>query len=72
MGGTTRNFGVYVREARQANGDVRKEVFKTHRSAPLSEWGDVTCIHPDVEHLRDGEAMVHALKVVGYHAVPMK
>jgi hypothetical protein len=72
MANSVVNVGVYVREVRQVSGEMRKEVFKTHRTEPPSSWGNVTCIHPDVEHLRDGEAMIHALKVVGYYEVPMK
>ena len=68
----TRNYGVYVREVRQANGELRKEVFKTHSTRPDPAWGPVTCIHPDVPRLYDGDAMIHALKAVGYQPVGMK
>ena len=68
----TRNYGVYVREARQANGEIRREVFKTHSEKPDPAWGPVTRIHPDVPRLSDGDAMIHALNVVGYQSVGMK
>ena len=72
VGGVTKNFGVYIREVTQANGEVRKEVFKTAKTRPDPSWGAVTCVHPDVKRIYDGEAMIHALKVVGYQEVPMK
>ena len=51
---------------------LRKEVFKTHSTRPDPAWGPVTCIHPDVPRLYDGEAMIHALRAVGYQPVGMK
>lgn len=72
VNGTTKNFGVYVREVTQANGEKRKEVFKTHSLTPDPSWGEVTCICQDVKRLWDGDAMIHALNVVGYQSVGMK
>jgi hypothetical protein len=60
-----RNYAIYVSE-------FRKEVFKTHSDVPDPSWGPVTCVHPDVERLTDGDAMIHALCMVGYTQVGMK
>ena len=70
--GRTRNVGVYVRETTLLGGLRQREVFVTRQLMPLPEWGDVTCIHQDVEQLRDADAMVHACVRLGYVHVPMK